>query len=228
MSGHDRRDLEEEAWCRFIEAGHYDVGQRWSSVLDWCGFYVPYAETGKSRQGKVNRLGVANAGRGGVIWDVAVRYGRITVPASLKAATDRDVTVAVDVAKALAAGGQPILTYLLRGTPENLEMRRIDAGRVLRDLPEGGKVDGRWHGAWFVRPNSVTYGSDRPVTDTTAQGFTCEHVPGGFFSKGRRWPFKVTRTYPRLRIEWSKVPDHLFYDAEWVPFTPKVPDNLWG
>ena len=228
MSGHDRRDLEEKALIEFIKRGHLDIGDCWSSVLDWCGFYVPYAATGKSRQGKVNCLGVANAGRGGVIWDVAVRWGRITVPASLKAVTDRDVTVAVDVAKALAEGGQPILTFLLRGTPDKLEMRRIDAGRVLRELPEGGKVNGRWEGAWFVRPNTVTYGSDRMVTETTAQGFTCEYVPGGYISKGRRWPYKVTRTYPRLRIEWGRIPDSMFYDEVWMPFAPEVPANLWG
>lgn len=228
MSGHDRRDLEEEAWCLFKEAGHFDVAERWSSVLDWCGFYVPYAETGKSRQGKVNRLGVANAGRGGVIWDIAANWRGIIVPVSLKAVTDRDVTVAVDVAKALAEGGQPILTFLLRGDPGNMEMRRIDAARVLRELPEGGKVAGRWEGAWFIRTTSVVYGSDRPVEATTAQDYTCERVPGGFENKGRRWPFKVVRTYPRLRIEWSRIPDHMFYDEAWVPFTTEVPDNLWG
>jgi hypothetical protein len=36
------------------------------------------------------------------------------------------------------------------------------------------------------------------------------------------------RTYPRLRIEWAKVPDHLYYDEKWVPFSPEVPANLWG
>jgi len=228
MAGHDRRDLEEEAWCRFVEAGHFDVADRWSAVLDWCGFYVPFSATGKSRTGKANRLGVANAGRGGIIWDVAVNFGRIIVPGSLKAATDRDVTTAPFIVKALAAGGQPVLTYLLRwGQGGDLEMRRIDAARVVREIAEGE--------VWKVRDDKRSYGTLTEVeggefSSQTGDKFTvaCERVPGGYTWNGKQWPFKVVRTYPRLRIEWAKVPDHLYYDEKWVPFSPEVPANLWG
>ena len=108
-----------------------------------------------------------------------------------------------------------------------MEMRRIDAARIIREAPEGV--------AWFVREDRRSYGTATPIESGTFRSqmgdeltVACERVDGGYVWKGRRWPFRVTRTYPRLRVEWGRVDDALFYDSEWVPFSPEVPANLWG
>jgi hypothetical protein len=216
MAEHSKSDLELEASCRIAEAGGCNAGngEGYHLVRRWYGDMadlLPPAKDGTCQAGKLDRLGRKKLkGRGQGLHDGLVRSevipGAIVeyVPVGIKGCKangygNRDVTMYHEEAFELAEAGIALWIMLTRGTPTDLEMRRIDLSGVLRaslagELPEG----------------TVKVRDDiRRV-------------------KNAKGEVKVYE-YKRLRVEWARVAKHapqLFLDAGFVPFKAELPHGL--
>ena len=211
-------DLELEASCRFAEVGGMPagLGEGWQYTNRWCGqagVSIDPARDGRCTKGKEDRLGrPLQKGRGQVLFDdivpTPIVKGSIEemVPVALKGCKkngydNRDLTMKWEDAFILADSGVEIWVYLLRGNTTNLEMRRVDAGRVIREW-NAGRLPEK---AVKVRDDIRRY--------TKKSGEVVEKV------------------YKRLRIEWSMVNRYrpeLFTDKGFVPFNPTLPLPVFG
>lgn len=217
---HHKHDLEIEASCRFTEADGIDAGgtEGYAATLRWLGVdpsVLPPAKDGKAKDGTLNRLGqVVGRGRGACAVDGVDCNG---VPYALKGNAsgsgygNKDVTMKHRAIRATVENGMPFWVILLRGAPEEMEMRRIDLTQVIMAVDAG------------TLPAEVVKIRDSRQPSTSLK--RSEKADESVYNKETgKWD-NVT-VYPRMRVLWSKVaalrPD-LFWDADFVPFKAEIP-----
>ncbi len=199
---------------------------------------LPICKDGTARDGTLDRLGrLMGRGRGLGVYDGLIRMvacnGAIAedVPVALKGCNadgygNRDVTMLHELAFETAKAGIPQWVMLLRGTPTNLEMRRIDMTGVLLahlagELPEGTVKVRDDRREWVTKKQSTKADSSvwNPEALVTDKDGRPVQVGG----------WENMKDYSRLRIEWARLknarPD-LFLDADFIPFKAELPIGL--
>jgi len=220
MSSHHKHALEEEANCQFAEAGGIDAGcvDGYAATLRWLGVspsVLPPAKDGKAKDRTLNRLGqIVGRGRGACAVDGVDFQGipyALKGNASGKGYGNKDVTMKHGAIRGTLDNGMPFWVILLRGNPDQMEMRRIDLCQVLMAV-DAGTLDA----------DVVKIRDSRQPSTTLKRSVTADESV--FNSQTGKWD-NVT-VYPRMRVLWSKVaelrPD-LFWDADFVPFKAEIP-----
>lgn len=161
-----------------------------------------------------------NNGRGERAFDVVVKApivktGDIVeyIPVSLKAGDARDVSTDIPLMQSIVENGMPLWVYLLDGEAKSVEY--ADGVRV--DIEPARNITMRRVNLTKVLQDFL---SDWEIADGTDKvTFVRAHV----VKAGNK-----VYTYPRLRVNWNKVPDTYFLDAVPVAFdaTALMP-NPW-
>jgi hypothetical protein len=151
-----------------------------------------------------------NNGRGEIAFDAIVKApisntGDIVeyFPVSFKAGDARDVSTDISLMKEIVDTGMPYWVFLLDGVSQNVEY----VNGVRMNISPARNVTMR-------RVNLTTilrdFLSDWEIADSEGKtAFVRAHkVKAG----------DKEYIYPRLRVNWNKVPASYFYDAEPVPF----------
>ena len=244
MGEHTKGDLEDEAYCRIREsggtaagtgAGYHLLRRHYGQVDMAMADLLPPCKDGTARNGDLNRLGEPKGkGRGQGKDDATVRVeacgGQIVemVPVQLKGCKadgygNRDLTMYHAAAFAFAEAGISQWTMLLKGSPSDLLMRRVDASGVIRahlagELPEGTVKVRDDRRAWVTKKESTKADTSvwNPEALVTDKDNRVVQVGG----------WENVKDYSRLRIEWARVknvrPD-LFLDADFIPFKAELP-----
>ena len=248
MAKHSKGDLENEAGCRIAESGGSNAGGTnyrhvrtwlWNSATEYkVADMLPICKDGTARNGQLDRLGrPMGRGRGLCVYDALVYQtacrGMVyeKVPVALKGCSadgygNRDVTMLHGLAFATAEAGTAQWVMLLRGTVNDLQMRRVDMSRILRaslagELPEGTVKVRDDRRVWVSKKeskkaDSSVWNPEALVTDKDGRPVQV----GGW---------ENMKDYSRLRIEWARVknvrPD-LFLDADFTPFKAELPLGL--
>ena len=151
-----------------------------------------------------------NNGRGEIAFDAIVKApisgtGDIVeyFPVSFKAGDARDVSTDIPLMQAIVDTGMPYWVYLLDGVARNVEY----VNGVRMDIAPARNITMRRVNLTAILRDFL---SDWEIADGTDKvAFVRAHkVSAG----GKEY------IYPRLRVNWNKVPDTYFLDATPVPF----------
>jgi len=141
-----------------------------------------------------------NPGRGEMMFDAHMPAGGFLVPVSLKGGDSRDLTTAVSLVRAWVDAGLPIWVYCLSGEAEKFKgkagIMKYATGLTMRRI-DATPVIRDFLASWEISPEASTV---------------------------RVRANKVGKyLYPRLNINWKKVPASYWLDAEPIPFDPTLP-----
>ena len=176
------------------------------AIQDWFGGAIPPAKDGVATDGSKDSTGRGVLrGRGHGLVDLVVRTTEYEgapeslVPMCLKGHKkkgfgNRDISLYGEEAVEFSKNGGILWVCHLWMVGGQLMMRRIDAARIIRELPgdmEQTKLQG-------IGPDKVW-------------GFRFDPRCGGKYE------------YWRLRIEWSRVPASYWLDKSTVPFDSRAP-----
>ena len=231
-------ELEESASLQIARsggmmAGHNAGGNGYRHLSYYLGGLVhllPPCKDGTARDGSTDEDGRAQQkGRGqgcfDDMWPTHLAGGAIIdlTPVSLKGSKgkgygNRDLTQYIDLPPAMAADGLPLWVVLLRGTVEDMEMRRIDACRVINAVEAGDLPADTIKVRNDVRNWTSRKESSKAHTSVYDADLVIEDKHGNVAQVGG---WRNSTTYLRYRIEWSKVNKYapgLFLDPDWRAF----------
>ena len=145
-----------------------------------------------------------NAGRGMGMFDMAIMTENGPVPASVKFGSSADVTMHIEQFKKLLKAGAPF--WIIKAFGNAIApSRSVGPVEPATDL-------------MMMRLN---------VMDLARWEIEQGNNPWEIAKKGvkdnRALYVRLDRDYPRLAIRWSKVPAHIWMDAEPVPFAAELP-----
>jgi hypothetical protein len=204
------------AQSAYLGAGCGEAAHR---IDDFCGYFgVDFRRTNEQdatrRKSELYLNGDdeqrINNGRGEIAFDAIVKApisntGDIVeyFPVSFKAGDARDVSTDIPLMQSIVDTGMPYWVYLLDGVARNVEY----VNGVRMDISPARNVTMRRVNLTKVLADFL---SDWEIADGTDKvAFVRKHtVKAG----GKEY------VYPRLRVNWGKVPASYFYDAEPVPF----------
>lgn len=134
---------------------------------------------------------------------------RERIPVAYKAGDARDVSTDIPLMQEILESGMPYWVYLLDGVAKSVE------------YTDGVRLDVEPARNMTMRRINLT----RVLADFLSDWNICEETEGkvAFVRK-----YKITAggkeyIYPRLRVNWNKVPDHYWLDPEPVPFDASAP-----
>ena len=176
------------------------------------GFEFTHTDESSARQRKTDLYTEdgerINPGRGERIIDAVVKAPikgcegtlYVDMPVSLKAGDSRDITTDIELLRAWVDSGAPLWVYCIEGEADPIHYREgvvpFARGLTMRRIDiaavirEQAKTDDPW---------SVEGGKRYAFLRIMKQG---------------------KYEYPRFRINWKTVPQHLWLDSEAVPFDP--------
>jgi hypothetical protein len=169
-----------------------------------CEFRPTDEEAAKSRKTRIftpagERV---NPGRGEMLFDSIFPVGgSFLVPVSLKGGDSRDLTTKIDLARAWVESGTPMWVYMLDG-----EAQTFDGSEGTIEWAEGMTMR-RIDATPVIRDFLATWDID----------------PKGTVCRVRATKAKSGKLYPRLNVNWKKVPASYWLDAEPIPFDPTAP-----
>ena len=140
-----------------------------------------------------------NPGRGEMMFDSIFPTGGFLVPVSLKGGDSRDVTTAINLVRAWVDAGLPIWVYCLDGEAEKFKgkagIMQYATGLTMRRI-DATPVIRDFLASWEISKEA---------------------------SMVRVRANKVGKyLYPRLNIQWKKVPASYWLDPEPIPFDPTL------
>ena len=152
-----------------------------------------------------------NPGRGERIIDAVVKAPiqgcegslYVDMPVSLKAGDSRDITTDIDLLRAWVDSGAPLWVYCIDGDAEPVHYRE-------------GVVP-------YARNLTMRRIDIAAVIREQAKTQDPWSVEGGKRYAFMRVMKQGKYSYPRFRINWKTVPQHLWLDSEAVPFNPEAP-----
>ncbi len=146
-----------------------------------------------------------NIGRGMGMFDAAVQTESGPVPVSIKSGgtKNKDVTMECDEFFQLEKSGAPFWVFHLEGdaTAPNRVVGPVEPAENMTMKRINLMDVVRFERSMGHDPREIFEGKDDPRLVFT----------------------RLDRGYPRLSVRWSKVPAHLWMDAEAVPFAAEVP-----
>ena len=145
-----------------------------------------------------------NAGRGMGMFDMAIATENGPMPASVKFGNSADVTMHVEQFKKLFKAGAPfwIVKAFGNAVAPNRNFGEVEPATDLMMMRMDAMNLVRWE---IERGNNPFEIAEKGIKDHRAI-YT-----------------RLDRGYPRLAIRWSKVPAHIWMDAEPVPFAAELP-----
>jgi hypothetical protein len=157
-----------------------------------------------------------NPGRGERLFDAVVAApilgmgGAVVekIPVAIKAGDARDISTDIKLAKAAVEAGAPIWVYIMDGTAEAVE---YDEGVHQVITPARNLT---------MRRINIT-----PLLRDEVSSWEIGDGEGkiAFVRADKRKSGGKEYIYPRLRINWGKVPSHYWLDASPIPFDAGAP-----
>ena len=145
-----------------------------------------------------------NVGRGMGMFDVAIPTAMGPVPVSIKSGSASDVTMECDEFFQLEKSGAPF--WMMRIDGDAIAPNRL-VGEV---EPAENMMMRRINLMELVRHERSIGNDPRKVAEKGVRDSRAIYT-------------RLDRGYPRLAIRWSKVPAHVWMDAEPVPFAAELP-----
>lgn len=145
-----------------------------------------------------------NAGRGMGMFDMAIQTENGPMPASVKFGSSADVTMHVEQFKKLFKNGAPFWVVKAFGNAiaPNRSIGPVEPATDLMMMRLNVMDLARWE---IEQGNNPWEIAQKGVKDN------------------RALYVRLDRDYPRLAIRWSKVPAHVWMDAEPIPFAAELP-----
>jgi hypothetical protein len=209
------KNLEITACISGISAGS---GESAMVIADFCKYYgvAGFRPTDEETAGRRKSLLFmeghrVNNGRGEVVFDVIFRAPIIgapgleaDVPFSLKGGDSRDISTDIPFVRNAVEKGMPIWVMVLGGNSHTVE------------YCDGVEMHLQPATHMTMRRINITPVFRDYIRDWSAIGDSANPA----FIRGNKVNGKV---YPRIRVNWGKIPEHYWLDKGPVPFSANAP-----